>query len=89
MNYHLMFWHHNDRNYPIWVLSEVDEQGNVVRQAERFWSGEVRKRSAEDENSPSLIEVPFAVDHELDAEGEMSNFVLTSEEFDRVWRYEY
>ena len=85
MRYHLGFWHHNNSDDPVWMLSEVDENKNVIRQVERYWNGRIVRRSASEEGIVSLIDVAFEEDLLSTEEGEFSNFVLTKEEFERIW----
>ena len=85
MKYHLGFWHHLEKDQPVWMMSEVDELQNVLRQIDRFWDGTSLIRSAQAQGMPSLLEVPFEEEMLSDEDGEFSHFYLTKEEFERIW----
>ncbi len=58
----------------------------MLRQIDRYWSGEIVLRTAKSMGLQSLVETDF--DAELlsdDNSGEFSNFELTSEEFEKHW----
>lgn len=81
----LGFWHHQREEDPVWMLSEVDEDANVVRQIDRYRSGYRVCRTASSEGRGSLIDIEFDAELLSDESGEISNFVVTKAEFERHW----
>jgi len=79
-------WHHTCSTDPVWILSEVDQDKNIVRQIERYWDDRIVKRSAHEEKVVSLSDIEFDEDEISDEEGEFSNFELCRAEFDRIWK---
>ena len=85
LRYFLGFWHHEfGGEEPDWILSEFDENGDVLRQISRFQHGKFFLESVEP-GARSVVEQKFVPEEFEEIFSETSFFYLDGQQFERYW----
>jgi len=87
MKYYLSVWHlgFESEEDPLWIMSEVDEHGDVLRQIERYATGEIELKAVQGEANRSLSDIPLDEGDFGDDHDEFSTFYVSDQEFERQW----
>ena len=86
MKYIRVLWLQRDTEYPVELLSELDDDSWEVRKVERFADGRVGLAgSGYPEGLSGLGEAPVPPIEEIAADPEFVPEVIDREEFERAW----
>jgi len=81
-----VLWIHGNEDFPISLVSEVDDDGYETRKVEFFRSGEVGFACASKERGgTSLGSVPIPSLNEINSSAEFRGSDISSEHLDMIW----
>jgi hypothetical protein len=89
MTYIKVIWHHEFRNEPVTLYSELDDQRFEVRKVELFSDGRTAFSCASDSSSSPYSQlglVPIPDNTEIARDSQFEIFEIEAEEFDLVWK---
>ena len=88
MKYVRLKWNHSNPDEPVWIFSELNEEGREVRKIECFRNGfcDVATALGSSSGSTALMTLPLPDLSTLaKRDPEFEPQIITKEEFDEVW----
>jgi hypothetical protein len=86
MNYIRVQWLHEFQNYPVWLISELDDDRWEIRKVEVFADGSKgHAMNGEESGRTRLGLIPVPPINEIAADPEFLPEQITKEQFEAVW----
>ena len=87
MKYIQLRWRHANPDEPVWIFSEIEEDGREVRKLECFKNGFCDFASREEATGTTKLRTQQLPEmRELGRDREFEPREITKEEFEEVWR---
>jgi len=87
MEYIDVEWRQSNPEYPVRLVSELDDQRNEIRALEFFTSGQVGYASASGEAGGTVLcEAPIPPLEEINADAQFSGVAIEASTFEALWQ---
>ncbi|WP_186831998.1 hypothetical protein [Streptomyces sp. ISID311] len=86
MKYWKITWHHDFREEPVTLFSEIGEDGYETRKIQEYRDGRLLRTDGADETAEiGLSEIPVGRIEDVAARPEFSAFVISKADFESLW----